>query len=158
MEKFSSRLHISHQPCRCPRIGIIPLIPIDKALPSRNPRHSRPAPPENDVVLPVEEISRVPRIQIHGLESSVWCDGCRSPLPEASHVSLTAEIGGSGHGSGMPVGKADVCAIQVDEEVVRIGTQATISRFCLRSCCCFRRAGGVSIAVLWWGFLNTIVD
>lgn len=112
---ISSRSNISHQPGCCPRVRIVPLVPIDEALPSCNPRYSRPAPTEDDVVLPVEKVGRVARVQIHGLESRMWRDSCRRPLPQAAHVSLTAEVAVSSHGSGMPVGKADICASQVDE-------------------------------------------
>lgn len=72
-------------------------------------------------MFPIEEIGRIARVQVHSLESWMWSDSCRCPLPQTTHVSLTVEIGASSHGSRVPVREADVCAGQVDEKIVRIG-------------------------------------
>jgi len=157
---ISSRSNISHKSGSGPRIRIVPLIPIDKALPSRYPRNSGPAASKNDVVLSIEEVGCIARVQIHGLESKMWREDCRCPLPQAAHIGLTVKLIVARHESGMPVGKANICATQVDEQVVRI--RICVLGLCMYFwscfCCCFGRAGDESITALWWSLFHTVVD
>lgn len=102
-------LDVPHQPSSRPRVRVVSLVPIDEGLPSCNPRYSGPATAKNDIVLPVEEVSSVARVQVHRLEASVWSQSCRRPLPETTHISLTAEaLAVARHRSWVPVREADV--------------------------------------------------
>ena len=73
-------------------------------------------------MLSVKEVRRVRGIQLHGLETLMWNKGGASPLPDATHLSLATETVAVGrHWNRVPVLKADVGPIQVEEETIGLG-------------------------------------
>lgn len=111
-------LRIPHNSRSRPRKRIISLIPIHEALPPRNPRMGGPRTAQHDIMLPIKEISRVSRVQLHGLKPFVACERGTGPLPHAAHLTLADEVRASRcDGLGVPVAEADIGTREVDEEV-----------------------------------------
>jgi len=70
-------------------------------------------------VLLVKEISRVPRIQRHGLEAIPRSQHRARPLPDSAHLGLPSQgVAASCHGYGVPVLETDIGVAEVDEEVL----------------------------------------
>ena len=109
--------NVPDKPSRTPDVGIISLVPVHKALPARDPRNGRPTPSQADVVLAVEEVLCVSRIQVHCLEAGEGREVCASPFPKAAEGSLAGEGGAVGDRGWVPVGEADITVwvIEVDE-------------------------------------------
>ena len=63
---------ISDEPGSAPHIRVVTLVPVDEALPTGNARYRGPTAAEADIVLAVEKVSGVARIEVHGLETRVW--------------------------------------------------------------------------------------
>ena len=82
--------HIPDKPGRTPHIGIIALVPVDKALPQRDAGYGCPTAAQAHVVLVVEEVGRIPWVQVHGLETLVPSERSARPLPEPAEVGLAA--------------------------------------------------------------------
>jgi hypothetical protein len=77
------QLNAANEPCSCPRVRVVPLIPVDEGSASSDARVGGPGSAQDDVVLAIEEVTRISRVQVHGLESlelSQWRAGpfCRS--------------------------------------------------------------------------------
>ena len=106
-----------------PNVWIIALVPIHKALPARDPRDSRPAPSQTDVVLAVEEICRVRWVQVHRLEAGETREVATGPFPEAAEGSLAGEGGAVGDGGWVPVGEADVAVWVIEIDEVSMGVE-----------------------------------
>lgn len=86
---------------------------------------------QHDIMLPVEEISRVSRVQLHGLKPFVAREGGTGPLPHAAHLTLADEVGASRRdGLGVPVAEADVGTGEVDEEVGPGFIDRDVGRWC----------------------------
>lgn len=112
-------LHIPNKPGTNPGVGILPLVPVHKALPPRNARVRRPRATQNNIVLAVEEVGRVRGVQGHGLEALVGEQGRAGPLPRAAHLTLAGEAATTvGDGDGVPVTEADVGFAEVDVQAV----------------------------------------
>lgn len=72
-------------------------------------------------MLAIEEIGRVSRVQVHGLESSVWRQWRAGPFPQASQIALSAEASTIPRDRGrVPMTKCDVAIGQVDEEIIGV--------------------------------------
>lgn len=68
-------------------------------------------------MLPIKEVSRVPRVQLHGLEALVLREGGAGPLPGAAHVTLARElVAAMGDRNGVPRSEGGVGVGQVDEQ------------------------------------------
>lgn len=100
-----------------PDVGIVPLIPIDKALAASDARNGRPASSKANVVLAVEEVSGISGVEIHWFESFVSSQWRARPFPEPSSIALATQCIFVCHGSGMPIVESDVVTLKVDEEV-----------------------------------------
>lgn len=67
-------------------------------------------------MFPVEKVSRVPWVQVHGLEAIVGLQDGAGPFPDTTHGGLAAELGAVvGDGHGVPVFEADVQALEVGD-------------------------------------------
>ena len=108
---------IANQSGRAPDVGIVSLIPIDEALAAGNARNRRPAPSEADIMLSVEEVSGVSRIEIHRFESLMSSQWRARPFPKTSIVALTTELVFASDCGGMPILESNISTIEVDEEV-----------------------------------------
>ncbi len=82
--------HIPDKPGRTPHIRIVALVPIDKALPQRDARNGCPTAAQAHVVLAVEEVCRIPWVQVHGLETLVRRQRSARPFPQPAEVGLAA--------------------------------------------------------------------
>lgn len=81
-------LQISHKSRACPRVRIVPLIPVDEALPPSNARMCSPRAAQYNIVLLVEEIGRVSWVQRHGLETLMATEWRARPLPDTANGRL----------------------------------------------------------------------
>lgn len=73
---------------------------------------------EDDVVLLVEEVGRVQRVQRHGLEALVAAERRTRPLPDAAHLGLSSEdVAPRCHWHRVPVLEADVGIGKVEEQL-----------------------------------------
>lgn len=112
---------IPNKPGRAPNIGVIFLIPVDKGLLQGDTRDSRPASTETNIVLAIEEVGRIARIKVHGLESIMWRQRCASPFPKTPEIALSAQpVAVACYGCRMPVAKRDIAIVELDKELVRI--------------------------------------
>lgn len=109
--------NVSDNPRSNPGVWVLPLVPIDEALPPCNPRVRGPAATKNNVVLSIKKVSRVARVQLHRLESLVLGEVGGGPLPDAAHVTLTAKLVAEvGDGHGVPIVEGCICVRQIDEQ------------------------------------------
>lgn len=54
---FVDSSKVLHQSCTSPAVQVVPLIPIDKGLPSSNPRHRSPRSTKDNIMFAIKEIS-----------------------------------------------------------------------------------------------------
>lgn len=105
------------------------LVPVDERLAASNSRDCSPTTTEADVVLVVEEVCGVGRIEVHGLEVVELEEGGACPFPKTSNITLSAElISVASDGGRMPVLEADVAALKIGEQIVgiQVGAIGTI--------------------------------
>lgn len=148
--------HIPDESGRTPDKGIVPLVPIDKGLSQGDARDGGPTPAQTDVVLVVEKVGRVPRVQLHGGKPLVGGEGRAGPFPEPADVGLAAEPVVAGDGSRVEVAEGDVLGVrQRDEEVVRVEIVGVSVVWC--STAVRGSAASGERRVVWWCFLDTFV-
>lgn len=122
------------------------MVPVHKALPSRNSRMRSPTATKHDIMLAVKEICRVGRVKSHWLEPSMLLQHSASPLPNTAQIALARELVAiRGHRNWMPVFEAHIRALKVDEERGR-GWISSVA------------GGAVEVIVGWWSFFDTVVD
>lgn len=113
--------HIPDESGRAPNIGIIPLVPVDKSLLHGDAQNSRPATAETNIMLAIEEVGGIARVQVHRLESIVWRQRCASPFPKTTKITLSAEaVAVARDRRGMPVAESYIAIGKLDEELVRV--------------------------------------
>ena len=117
----SSDGDIADQSGRTPDVGVVLLVPIDKGLPQGDARDSGPTATETNIVLAVEEVGGVARVQVHGFESIVGRQRRAGPFPKTSSVALSAEAIAMGRdGRRMPVAEGDITITELDEELLGV--------------------------------------
>ena len=62
-------LDATNEPCSCPCIGIVSLVPVDESLAAGDAWMGSPGSAEDDIVLSIEEVTCISRVQVHGFES-----------------------------------------------------------------------------------------
>lgn len=143
MEETIPSNHIANKPGTSPRIRIVALVPIDKAATASNARVRRPRAAQHNVVLAVEKVGRVGRVQRHGLEPLVPGERRARPLPHAAHARLPGQRVAAGRdGLRVPRLEADVGTVKVNVQ---------------------RRRGAVAIdrgggGYQGWCFLHAVID
>jgi hypothetical protein len=90
-----------------------------QALAAGNARVSRPGAAEHDVVLLVEEVGCLSRVERHRGETLPGAEDGTGPFPDASHVPLTGKgVTSSSDRRGVPVLESNIGSVQVDEELL----------------------------------------
>jgi len=151
---LGASLNVPDQSGGAPHIGIVSLIPIDKALPSSNSWDCGPAAAQADVVLAVEEVGCVARVEAHWLEAWEGRERSACPFPKAAYLALTARLGQVSHRCGMPVPEANIATGEVDEYGILIEFVISVS---IRNSGCSARFGYVRRTVGWRRFLDAFV-
>lgn len=137
---------ILHQSRAGPNVRIVPLVPVHETLSARNPRMRSPTATKHNVVLAVEEIRRVGRVESHRLEPSMLLQHGASPFPNTAQFALTRELVAIlGHRNRVPVFESHVCAFEVHEKR-RWGWASSFA------------GGAVEMTIEWWSFFNTVID
>lgn len=144
MRKASDKLNsIPNKAGAGPRVRVVALVPVDKAATACDARVRGPRAAEHNVVLAVEEVGRVRRVERHGLEALVARQRRARPLPDAAHARLARErIAAGRDGLRVPRLETDVGTVEVNVQR-GLGGAAAIDR----DSGCER-----------WCFLNTVVD
>jgi hypothetical protein len=106
----------------------------------------RPRASQRDVVFPVEKVRRVARVERHGLKALMLLQHSTSPLPNAAQIGLTTELAALvSHRHWVPAFEAHIGSVQVDKEVVWVGTGD-----------CARGTFGQRLG--WRGLIHPIID
>ena len=97
------------------------LVPVDERLAASNPGDGSPTATKADIVLVVEEVCGVGRIEVHGLEVVEPEQSGARPFPKASDITLTAQfVSVASDGGRMPFFEADIAASEIGKQVIGI--------------------------------------
>lgn len=109
---------IPYQASSIPDERVVALIPVDEALSTCDPRDRCPTATETNIVLLIEEIGGITRVECHWLETLIRRQRATSPLPKASGIALTTQATSiTCHRRRVPKLEPDVSTLKIQEQI-----------------------------------------